>query len=230
MNIARDIVDAVMNTDIVAIQSFIDRNQIQDHNCLALRTAVYCNNVVITQMVVEHSDVFAWNANAMYLTIENNFKDIFDILFPYVCAKNDTTHNFEFLLQAVAVDHAHFVEKLAPYSDLPNQSITGIISRMNQDPQTRIVQSLMDHMSSSQRLSLAENFTLSADAKRVQAIVGHLSFNEIQALHDMVLSFNQGTRLSEKGQQCLDIINQHRQKYVLVDTVGSLGSAAKKKM
>lgn len=230
MNIARDIVDAVMNNDTGAVQLFIDRKQIQDHNCLALRTAVYCNNVAITQMVVEHSDVFAWNANAVYLSIENNLKEIFDILFPYICAKNDTTHNFEFLLQAVAVDHAYFVDQLVTYSDLPKQSITGILSRLNPNPQQRIAQSLMHNMSSSQRLSLTENMTLSADIKKLQIFVGYLSFNEIQALHTTILSFHQGTQLSEKGQQCLNIIDQHRQKCVLIDTTGSVGTAAKKKM
>lgn len=230
MNIARDIVDAVMNNDVVAVQQFIDRNQIQAHDCLVLRTAVYCNNLEITQMVVKHSDIFAWNANAVYLSIEDNLKDIFAILFPYICAKNDTLQNFEFLLQAVAVDNAYIVEQLASYSDLSNQSIIGLISRLNQNPQQRIAQSLMNNMSSSQRLSLAENFTLSADTKRLQAIVDCLDFNEIQILHDMVLSFNQGTHLSEKGQHCLDIIDQHRQKCVLVDTVGIAGSAAKKKI
>lgn len=219
-----------MNNDTVAVQLLIDRNQIHMHDCLALRTAVYCNNAPITQMVVEHSDIFAWNSNAIHLSIENSSTDIFDILFPYICAKNDPTQTFEFLLQAVAVDHAYFVEQLVPYSDLPTQSITGILSRLNSTPQERIVHSLMHNMSSSQRLSVVENLTLSADIKKLKAFVGYLDFNEIQALHTMIVTFNQDTHLSDKGQQCLNVINQHRQKCVLEQTVGNAGLASKKKI
>lgn len=225
MNIAHDIVNAVMNNDAVAVQGFIDAHQIQTHNCLALRTAVYCNNISMTQMVVAHSDVFAWDANAVHLSIENNSKDIFDILFPYVCAKNDAVRNFEFLLQAIAIDHAYFVEQLVSHADLPHQDITGIFLRLNQNPQQRIVQSLMDNMITSQRFFLAEHFTLAGDARRLEVIVNHLNLSEVQDLHALVSSFRtEGVSLSEKGQHCFDIIDQHRQKCVLLNTVSGRGT------
>lgn len=225
MNIAHDIVNAVMNNDARSVQGFIDAHQIHTHNCLALRTAVYCNNIPMTQMVIAHSDVFAWDANAVYLSIENNCQEIFDILFPYVCAKNDTARNFEFLLQAIAMDHAYFLEKLVSHTDLPNQDITGIVSRLNQDPQQRIVQSLMDNMNTSQRFSLAEHFSLAGDARRLEVIASHLNLSEIQDLYTMVSSFcTEGVSLSEKGQHCFEIIDQHRQKCVLLHTVSGRGA------
>lgn len=230
MSIANDIVDAVMNNDAVAIQQFIAQNQIQAHDCLALRTAVYCNNSSITQLVVAHSDIFAWNANAVYLSIENDLGGIFDILFPYICAKNDVQQNFEFLLKAVALNRPDHVEKLVSFCDLKNQSITGIISPLHEVPQPRIIQDLLDNMSSSQHLFLAKKFTLSGDEKRLKSILEHLNFKVIQALHDVIQPFNRNTNLSKKGEHCLDLINQHRQKFVLLHTVSNTGVSSKRKL
>lgn len=220
-----------MNNDTVAVQALINRNEIQAHDCLALRTAVYCNNALITQMVVAHSDVFAWNANSVYLSIENNFKDIFDLLFPYICAKNNTSQNFEFLLQAVAVDQFHMIEKLAPIADLPKQSVTGIATRLNNNPQPRLIEALMASMDPSQRITVAENFALTGDFRRLKPIVEVLTLSEVQTVYNTICSFSSfDWSLSEKGRICFDVIDQQRQKRVLEHTVGNLGSVVKKKL
>lgn len=231
MNIVRDIVDAVMNNDTVAVQLLIDQNQIHMHDCLALRTAVYCNNAPITQMVVEHSDIFAWNSNAIHLSIENSSTDIFDILFPYILAKEDTTQNFEFLLQAVAADQFHMVEKLTPIADVPHQSVTGLTARLNNNPHPRIIAALMVSMDPSQRITVAENFALTGDFQRLKPIVEFLTLSEVQTVYNKICSFSSfDWSLSEKGRICFDAIDQQRQKRVLEHTVGNPGSVFKKKL
>lgn len=231
MNIVQDIVGAVMNNDTDSVQSLIDCNQIQAHDCLALRTAVYCNNSQITQMVVEHSDVFSFGANAVYLSIENNFQDIFDILLPHVCAKNDSKCNFEFLIQSVAGNQSHMVEKLAPIADLPNQSLVGVMTRINIQTNPKIVQCLMENMSQNQRIGFAENFALAGDAQRLRPVVEHLSLVEVEQLCNMIRSLSdQNLTLSENGRSCFDILDQHRQKCVLEVTVGSEHIFSKRKL
>lgn len=218
-----DMIEAITNSDSKTVQSFIDRHLIEMHDCLALRTAVYANNLPMAQLIAPHSDIFAANSNAIHLAIENGFNEIFTTLYPFIVQKNDPDQNYEFLLRAVENNETAMVEKLAPISNLDH---VGCDVFLKADPHNeRLYQHLINSVTSQKLEKLAYNLALVVDVARLQLVVSHLGLEQTQRLHDTLVQLDSnGFTLSDKGLLCFEIIDHHRQKCVLLQTTACNGT------
>ena len=217
------LIQAIVNNDDTTVRRFIDNGGVQAHDCLALRTAVYAGNLSMTHLLLPHSDVFAYNANAVHLAIDNGFNDIFTALYPYIVQKNDRDKNYEFLLRAVESNETAMVEMLAPISNLDHADCD-VFFKANPHNE-RLYQHLINAVASQKLEKLANNLALVVDVARLQLVVSHLGLEQTQRLHDTIVQLNHnGFTLSDKGLLCLDVIDQHRQKCVLLHTAACHGT------